>query len=294
MFNVESLPELERINRVAKKSKKKVNVSLRLNPDVEPKTHKYITTGKKETKFGMDQDRVKSIFLKKKQYPNLNIIGIHIHIGSQIEKGAPFVKAIKKVQNIVSELKKKNIYLKYINIGGGLGIIYGKEKPQTAKDFADKVLPPLKKMGLQVILEPGRFIVGNAGILVTKVTYVKDTPQKRFIIVDAAMNDLARPSLYGSYHTIVPLNKSKDRARKLADVVGPICESGDFLGKARGLDAQEGDYLAILGAGAYGFTMSSNYNSRPRCAEVLVKKDKTYLIRKRETYKDLIAKEINL
>jgi diaminopimelate decarboxylase len=305
MFNVESLPELERIERIAKKSKAKVNISLRFNPDVEPKTHSYITTGKKETKFGMDEGAVKSIFLSNKKYPNLNIIGIHIHIGSQIQQAQPFVKAIKRTEKIVNDLKQKKIFLKYFNIGGGLGIVYDKERPQTANEFAKKVLPLLKRIGLQVILEPGRFIVGNAGILVTKVTYIKDTPQKRFVIVDAAMNDLARPSLYGSYHEIVPLIKGP-RAKgpayakasagrqgpRLADIVGPICESGDFLGKARNLAVNEGEYLAILGAGAYGFSMSSNYNSRGRAAEVLVRKSKACLIRKRETYKDLVSKEI--
>jgi len=294
MFNVESLPELERIQKIAKKMGKKVNISLRFNPDVEPKTHKYIATGKKETKFGMDQNAVKSIFLNRKKYLNLDIVGIHIHIGSQIQEAKPFVAAIKKVEKIVNELKQKKIYLKYLNIGGGLGIVYDKEQPQTAQAFAKKVLPLLKKIDLKIILEPGRFIVGNAGVLVTKVTYIKDTPQKRFVIVDAAMNDLARPSLYGSYHTIVPLNKkakSKKRSSKLSDVVGPICESGDFLGKARDLEVKEGGYLAILGSGAYGFTMSSNYNSRPRSAEVLVKGNRAYLIRERETYKDLVSKE---
>jgi len=295
MLNVESVSELERVERIARKSRKKVDISLRFNPDVEPKTHKYIITGKKETKFGMDQDMVKKIFLKRKEYPNLNIIGIHIHIGSQIQKAEPFVATIKKVERIVNELKQKNINLKYFNIGGGLGIIYDKERPQTAQEFAKKVSPMLKKIGLKVILEPGRFIVGNAGILVTRVIYIKDTPQKRFVIVDAAMNDLARPSLYGSYHKIVSLIRkptTKHRPPKLADVVGPICESGDFLGKARNLTVAEGEHLAILGAGAYGFSMSSNYNSRPRSAEVLVKGNRAYLIRKRETYKDLVSKEI--
>ncbi len=295
MFNVESLPELERIERAAKKSKIKVNVSLRFNPDVAPKTHSYITTGKKETKFGMDEETVKRIFINRKNYPDLSIIGIHIHIGSQIQEARPFIQAIKRVEKIVNALKDKKIFLKYLNIGGGLGIIYDREKPQTAVEFAKKVLPLLKRIGLQVILEPGRFIVGNAGILVTKVTYIKDTPQKRFIIVDAAMNDLARPSLYGAYHEITPLMripKTEHRKPKLADVVGPICESGDFLGKSRDLAVNEGEYLAIFSAGAYGFSMSSNYNSRIRAAEVLVKGNKAYLVRKRETYKDLVSKEI--
>jgi len=297
MFNVESSAELSRINLIAGKLDKKVDVALRLNPDVSPKTHAYITTGKKENKFGIDQDTARNIFLNRNNYPNLNLSGLHIHIGSQITESIPFVKAIKKVNNFISGLKKKNITLKYLNIGGGLGIIYDKEKPQVLEEFASKVLPLLKQHRLKIILEPGRFIVGNAGILVTKVIYLKEQTQKNFIIVDAAMNDLARPSLYGAYHRIVALkqpagSRITSKAGKDADVVGPVCESGDFLGKKRRLNVKEGDYLAVLGAGAYGFSMSSNYNSRMRSAEVLVKKNKFFLVRKRETLKDLIKNEI--
>jgi len=293
MFNIESKPELERINKIAGKSKKKARVALRFNPDVKPGTHAYITTGKKETKFGMDEGEVKRIFASRDKYPNLSIAGIHMHIGSQITKSAPFVKTFKKANRVIRELKSKGIKLEYLNIGGGLGIVYDKERPQTAKEFAKKVLPLLKESKLKIVLEPGRFIVGNAGILVAKVIYVKEAAQKNFIIVDAAMNDFVRPSLYRAYHKIVSLTKKvRGKKGKIADVVGPICESGDFLAKGRKLEVEAGDYIAVLGAGAYGFSMSSNYNSRSRVAEVLVKNGRAYLIRKRENYRDLIKGEI--
>jgi len=296
MFNAESESELDKINTVAQRLRKKVNVALRINPDVEPKTHSYIATGMKETKFGINIDSAFRIFLSRIKYDNLNIIGIHIHIGSQIITAAPFIKAIKRIKFLNDKLKAKGVFLKYLNIGGGLGIVYDKEKPQEAGEFARRVLPLLKKIGLKVILEPGRFIIGNAGILAVKVLYIKDTPHKRFIVVNAAMNDLLRPSLYGAYHKIIPLVKPQSRKAakpqvKKADVVGPVCESGDFLGRGRRLSVKEGDYLAILGAGAYGFSMSSNYNSRRRCAEVLIRGSKSYLIRKRDTYRDLVSKE---
>jgi len=295
MFNAESMPELKRINYICNRLKKKATVALRINPDVEPETHSYITTGKKETKFGMDIDTVRGVFLQASSYKNLDICGIHMHIGSQITKAAPFIKAIKKANQLIEELKKKGVDIRYLNIGGGLGIVYDKERPQSASEFAHRIVPLLRDTGLRIILEPGRFIVGNAGILVTKVLYVKDTSHKRFVVVDAAMNDLLRPALYDAYHEIIPLNRSHkvrmSENHKLVDVVGPVCESGDFLGKGRKLAVREGDYLAILGAGAYGFSMSSNYNSRRRAAEVLVKGNKVYLIRERETYRDLVRKE---
>ncbi|MCM8823572.1 MAG: diaminopimelate decarboxylase [Candidatus Omnitrophica bacterium] len=292
LFNVESLPELVRINKLAKSLNKKVDVALRFNPDISSSTHRYIVTGKKETKFGMDIDSIKHIFSSWDNYSSINLKGLHIHIGSQITQAEPFIRAIKRVKNIMDELAKDGIYLDYLNIGGGLGIVYSEEKPQSAQDFADKVLPLLKGMNFKLILEPGRFIVGNAGILVTKVIYIKDTPIKRFIIVDAAMNDLIRPALYGAFHRIEPLRKRADVfEKKLSDIVGPVCESGDFLGKDRELNVKEGDYLVVFGAGAYGFSMSSNYNSRPRAREVLVKGNRTYLIRERETYQDLVRKE---
>lgn len=293
-FNVESLPELENINRIARKLKKTTNVAIRINPDVEPKTHKFITTGKLTNKFGIDFVTAERIFLRRLQFNNLKIRGLHIHIGSQITESSPFVAAIRKMVNFIERLKEKGVPLEYLNIGGGLGIIYDKETPQTADKFAARVLPLLGKTGLKIILEPGRFIVGNAGVLLTKVLYVKKTPRKKFIIVDAGMNDLIRPALYDAFHQILPLKSGSAQAtrREKADVVGPICESGDFFAKERPLpDIREGDYLAIMGAGAYGFSMSSNYNSRMRPEEVMVVKDKTFVIRRKERFQDLILGE---
>jgi len=292
-FNVESLSELENINRICKKLSLSANVAVRINPDVEAKTHKFITTGKITNKFGIDFKEAERIFSRQSHLPYLKIKGLHIHIGSQITQSEPFVAAIKKVVDFARRLKKNGFNLEYLNIGGGLGIVYDKEIPQTAAAFADKVLPLLKSSYLKIIMEPGRFIVGNAGILVTKVLYVKYTPRKKFIIVDAGMNDLIRPALYGAYHNIVPLRWLVHHRRKeKADVVGPICESGDFLAKVRVLPkVKEGEYLAVMSAGAYGFSMSSNYNSRLRAAEVMVMRDKVFTIRERETFQDLIAKE---
>jgi len=220
---------------------------------------------------------------------------LHIHIGSQITESAPYVAGITKMVNFIEQLKIQGVDLEYLNIGGGLGIIYDKETPQTAAKFAQKVLPLLKKTKLKIILEPGRFIVGNAGILVTKVLYIKSTPKKKFVIVDAGMNDLLRPALYDAYHQILPLRCTLHAARctEKVDIVGPICESADFFAKDRKLSkVKEGDYLAVMGAGAYGFSMSSNYNSRRRAEEALVIKDKVFVIRKRETHADLTCNEI--
>lgn len=299
MFNVESTGELRIINQVALNLGKKVNISLRFNPDVDAKTHGYITTGKKETKFGMDSQTIKDVFAKRSMYYHLNIVGLHIHIGSQIVEGKPYIAAIKKLTQLIRNVEKEGVNLSYVNIGGGLGIIYDQEKPQTADNFAKKVLPLLKSLGKKVILEPGRFIIGNAGVLLTKVLYIKEASSKKFIIVDAGMNDLIRPSLYSAYHEILPLVKSSkqnflDSHKDITvDIVGPICESGDFLAKNRKLPSfKEGEYLSVMSAGAYGFSMASNYNSRPRVAEVLVKGNQAYLIREREAYKDLVSKEI--
>ncbi len=290
-FNVESLAELENINRISSKLEKITRVAIRINPDVEAKTHKYITTGKITNKFGIDLNSAYKILLLRDKFKNLNICGLHIHIGSQITQSAPFVAAIKKVVDFIGRLKSRGIKLEYLNIGGGLGIIYDRETPQTAQIYANKIIPFLKKTGLKIIMEPGRFIVGNAGILVTKVLYIKQTPKKKFIIVDAGMNDLIRPALYSAYHNILPLHKNIKTQK--ADVVGPICESGDFLAKERQLPkVKVGDYLAVMGAGAYGFSMSSNYNSRLRAAEVMVVKDKVIVIRKREAYEDLVRNEV--
>lgn len=290
-FNCESEDELQEIQRIARSLKRNVNVALRINPDVAPRTHKYIATGKGETKFGLDFETAHKIFNSKWRYPNLNLRGVHIHIGSQILDARPFEDAIKKVLDF---LKRCRISIDHFNIGGGMGIIYSIENPQTAKSFAKKILPLLKKSKLEIILEPGRFISGNSGILVTKVLYTKRTPRKKFIIVDSGMNDLIRPSLYEAYHKIIPVKTyydASDTAEKV-DVVGPICESGDFLGIDRYLPRlDKGELLAVMGAGAYGFTMSSNYNSRPRAAEVMVIGKSSYIIRRQETYEDLVRGE---
>jgi len=291
-FNVESLPELRSIDRIAGRLGKITRVAIRINPDVEAKTHKFITTGKITNKFGIDLNNAYKILLLRDKFKNVKICGLHIHIGSQITESAPFVAALKKVGCFIKKLDVKGIKLEYLNIGGGMGIVYDNEMPQTAQIYADEMIPLLKSTGLKIIMEPGRFIAGNAGILVTKVLYIKNTPKKKFIIVDSGMNDLIRPALYGAYHNILPLRKIA-KAEK-SDVVGPICESGDFLAKERlTANVEEGDYLAVMGAGAYGFSMSSNYNSRLRAAEVMVSKEKVRVIRKRETYADLIRNEFN-
>ena len=291
-FNAESLAELDNINRIAKVFGKVVKVAIRINPDVEPKTHKFITTGKITNKFGIDLETAAKIFTFRKNFSNLNICGLHIHIGSQITESTPYVAAILKVTEFINKLKDQNIKLEYFNIGGGLGIIYDKENPQTAEKFAGKVVPLLKKTGLKIIIEPGRFIVGNAGILVAKALYIKTTPFKKFVIVDAGMNDLIRPALYEAYHQLLPLRKSQSSGKEKVDVVGPICESSDYLAKDRLMsEINAGDYLAAMGAGAYGFSMASNYNSRRRPAEILVKGSKAFVIRKRESFLDLIRDE---
>ena len=296
LFNVESVPELMLINELAGKLKRKVNISVRINPDIDPKTHRYVKTAKAENKFGLDLSTAREIFLNKGNFSNLKIVGVHIHIGSQITESRPFVDAIRKTVSFIKNLKGMGIEIEWFNIGGGLGIVYKEERPQTAKEFARAVLPLLKKLHLKIILEPGRFIAGNSGILVTKVIYVKETPLKRFVVVDAGMSDLIRPSLYGGYHEILLLVKPQNQKSKIKyqkyDVVGPVCESADFLAKDRKLPLlRSGDLLALMGAGAYGFTMSSNYNSRPRCPEVLVMRNKFYVVRAREDYRDLIRGE---
>lgn len=294
-FNAESLPELENINRIAGYLKKKASIALRINPDVEPKTHKFITTGKLTNKFGIDFNAAWNIFQERKKFSNIEIRGLHIHIGSQITESTPFLAAIGKILIFIDSLKKEGIKLEYLNIGGGLGIVYNKEIPQTAEEFASRVVPLLKKSGLKIILEPGRFIAGPSGILAVKVLYIKKTPLKNFIITDGGMNDLIRPALYDAYHEIIPIvrNQKPVTSNQKYDVVGPICESGDFFAKDRYLpEFKEGDYLAVMGAGAYGFSMASNYNSRRRPTEVMVKGKKTQVIRKRETYKDLTRSEV--
>jgi diaminopimelate decarboxylase len=296
-FNVESLPELERINMLSGKLGKKTSVALRVNPDVDAMTHEYITTAKKKAKFGIDLATAREILVKgQKKYKNLKLDGIHIHIGSQIVSGAPYVEALTKMKAFIDDVRAQGAVINYFDAGGGLGIIYNEEKPQTPKDFASQVKAILKSMNAKIIFEPGRFIVGNAGVLATAVSYVKESYEKQFVIVDAAMNDLIRPSLYSAFHSIEPADKEPQKelkkGQKVVDIVGPVCESGDFLGKERILDVKRDDIVAVMSAGAYGFTMSSNYNSRPRAAEVMVDGSKVTLIRKRETYADVIRNEV--
>lgn len=290
-FNVESLPELERINAIAKEMGKVANAAIRINPDVQAATHDFIATGTLKKKFGIDLRTTRQIFLSRKKYPNVNISGVHIHIGSQITSGKPFVGAIKKTLEFINELRGEGVHIEYLDIGGGLGIIYKDEKPQTAQQYADAVLPILKNSGLKIIMEPGRFIVGNAGIFLTKVLYLKDNGFKKFLVVDGGMNDLIRPSLYDAYHEIVPVKQTKVKKIKV-DVVGPICESGDFFAHDRMLPAlKENDLLAVMSAGAYGYVMASNYNVRGRAPEVMVKGSQYEVITKRETFEDLIRNE---
>lgn len=291
-FTVESIPELHLINQTAKNLCIKAPIALRINPEIDLKTHGYIATGRKGTKFGLDLATSRWLYNQHKKFPHTVPIGIQIHIGSQITRPEPFVKALKKILPLVKELKDRIRSIKYLDIGGGLGIIYENEKATTAKEFADAVLPLIKDIGLTIILEPGRFIAGNAGILVTKALYIKKTSHKNFIILDSGMNDLIRPTLYHAYHEIVPVEKT-NRETITADIVGPVCESGDFFALNRKIEIpREGDLLAIMGAGAYGFSMSSNYNSRPRAAEVLVSEDKFRVITHRESYENLIKNEI--
>lgn len=292
MFNVESEEELKEINRVAGEMGVRAPIALRVNPDIDPETHPYIATGLRKHKFGIPFEDALEYYRSIKRLKNLEIVGIHKHIGSQITKVSPFTEALRRVLLLLDELGRYGITIKYLDIGGGLGITYKDEVPPLPKDLSRHLLPLIKGRNLTLIVEPGRSIVGNAGILVTKVLYLKKGEEKEFVIVDAGMNDLIRPAFYGSYHHIQPVHRKK-RKEIIADIVGPICESSDFLAKDREIPrVRQGEYLAVMSAGAYGFSMSSNYNSRPRVAEVLVKGKEYALIRKRETYRDLIRNEV--
>ncbi len=291
MFNVESENELKEIDRVAGMMKTKATIALRINPDIDPGTHPYIITGMKKHKFGIPIEAALEYYRFASKLKNINVVGVHKHIGSQITKIAPFVDALKRILILIDKLNEQGTEIKYLDVGGGLGISYKDEEPPVPKDLANKLIPLLEGRKLTLIMEPGRSIVGNAGILVTKTLYLKEGEDKEFVIVDAGMNDLIRPSLYDAYHRIEPVVKNK-RETVLSDVVGPICESGDFLARGRELNrVKQGEYLAAMSAGAYGFSMSSNYNSRPRAAEVMVKGKEHFLIRKRETYEDLVRNE---
>jgi diaminopimelate decarboxylase len=291
MFNVESIEELELMDRCASRLNKKAPVSLRVNPDVDPKTHPYISTGLKKNKFGLHKDAVVDAYRDAVGRAHVDVIGISCHIGSQITEVGPFVDALVRIKELIGTLESIGIAVSYLDLGGGLGITYDRESPPHPSEYGKAVVETVGDLAITLILEPGRVIVGNAGILVTRVLYNKQGDGKDFVIVDSAMNDLARPSLYNAYHAIVPVFKTQ-APTIVADVVGPICESGDFLAKDRKiLQVHSGDLLAVMSAGAYGYTMSSNYNSRPRAAEVMVKKDAFHVVKTRESYEDLVAGE---
>jgi len=290
-FTVESEPEIMRISDCARQLGVMGRIVFRVNPDVAPQTHKYISTGKIENKFGLDRERTVRAYELAVRLSNIEIVGLHMHIGSQILSVEPFALALAKLRGLALDLKSKCPTFRYIDIGGGIGIKYqcGEEGLSPAV-FAEYTVPILREMGLSVVMEPGRSLVGNAGILVCRVQYVKDNAFKKFVIVDAGMSDLIRPSLYGAYHEVVPVTDNAGAVR--ADVVGPICESADFIAQDRELPrVEEGDLLAVKGAGAYGFVMASNYNSRPRPAEVMIDGDRPFIVRERETLEDLVNKE---
>jgi diaminopimelate decarboxylase len=292
MFNIESVQELIRINEVAQSMGKKAQVSFRINPDVDPKTHPYISTGMKKNKFGLNIENALDAYAMARDLPAIEPVGMDCHIGSQLTTIEPFLEALDKLLAFYEKLKGMNLAIRYLDLGGGLGIPYNEEEPPHPKEFGAALTKALSGIDLKVILEPGRVIVGNAGILVTEVLYTKQTPSKSFVIVDAAMNDLVRPSLYGSFHRIEEVTP-QGRAAQDVDVVGPICESGDFLAKDRMLpEVQQGELLAVYSAGAYGFTMSSNYNTRTRAAELLVDGENVIVARRRESYESLVAHEI--
>jgi diaminopimelate decarboxylase len=297
MFNVESEPELIALNEIAAGVGKKAPISLRINPDVDPQTHPYISTGMKKAKFGVDIKKSIYTYKKAAALKNIDVVGVDCHIGSQLTSVAPFVDALAKVREyldrmLVGEMKKEGAQIRYLDLGGGLGINYHDETPPLPDEYARAIIGGLEGLDITLILEPGRVIVGNAGILLTEVQYVKETDAKKFVIVDGGMNDLIRPALYGSYQAIQPVMESKAE-KIIADVVGPICESGDFLAKDREINRPErGDLLAVMSAGAYGFTMASNYNSHPKPPEVLVDGERYYVVRKRESLDDLINGEV--
>jgi len=287
LFNVESYQEIEIINKIAKRFKKIVTVGLRINPDVDLDVHPYDATGIGISKFGISFEDAINIYKKTKGLDNIKIVGLHAHIGSQITRLEPFIETTSKLISLSEVIKE----IKYIDIGGGLGIPYGDEKVPTYRDLARLIIPPLKKLNVTVIIEPGRTMVGNSGILVSKVLYLKKMKEKKFVVVDAGMNDFVRPGLYGAFHQIIPLTKRQGE-EITADIVGPICELSDFLGKNIKMAKPEvGSFIAVKDTGAYGFSMSSNYNARPRAPEIIVDKKDFFVARERETYKDLIKTE---
>ena len=290
-FNVESRSELERLNRVAAEMNVQAPVSLRINPDVNAETHPYIATGLKENKFGIEFEDAVAIYTTAAGMSNIEVTGIDCHIGSQITGIAPFIDALKKLKEVTVTLASAGINLKHVDIGGGLGICYQEENPPEIEDYISSVLDIFADTSYEIVLEPGRSIVGNAGLLLGRVEYLKANRDKNFAIVDAAMNDLLRPALYDAWHEILPVVEQKEPGARAFDIVGPVCESGDFLARHRILDLKEGDLLAVGSAGAYGFTMSSTYNSRPRACEVMVDGDQVFEIRRRESIDELMNGE---
>lgn len=290
-FNVESLPELQRLNRLAQAKGVKAPISLRINPDVDAKTHPYIATGLKENKFGITTNEAIVLYHLAAQMPGITIRGIDCHIGSQLTDLQPFLLALDALLIIVDELEQAGITLQHIDLGGGLGVPYGEETPPLPAHYAEAILERLGQRSLEIILEPGRAIAANAGILVTQVEYIKETPDKHFAIVDAGMNDLLRPALYSAWQNIIPVRPRYNSPSRWYDVVGPVCETADFLGKERELAIAPGDWLAVRSAGAYGFSMSSHYNSRPLACEIMVDGDQCHVVRPRESCLDLFQSE---
>ena len=291
-FNVESVSELKHINQIAGEMGKIAPISLRVNPDVDAHTHPYISTGLKENKFGVSVNEAREVYKLASTLPNIKITGMDCHIGSQLTELQPFLDATDRLIVLMEQLKEDGITLKHLDLGGGLGVTYTDETPPHPSDYANALLEKLKNYPeLEIILEPGRAISANAGILVAKVQYLKNNESRNFAITDTGMNDMIRPALYEAYMNIVEIDLTLAREKAIYDVVGPVCETSDFLGKQRELSITEGDYIAQYSAGAYGASMSSNYNSRPRTAEVLVDRDKSYLIRRRETLQELWALE---
>jgi diaminopimelate decarboxylase len=290
-FTAESEAEVMRISECARRMKRTARVAFRVNPDVDSATHKYVNTGRKETKFGLDIERTIKASMWAGSLPGIEIAGVHMHIGSQILSVQPFVHATEKLKSICSHLKARFRTFKYVDIGGGIGIRYRADQPElTPAAYAQALLPVLRSLDLSVVMEPGRYLVGNGAVLVCRVQYVKENSSKKFIIADAGMNDLIRPSLYDAHHEIVPVVQNSRSIH--GDLVGPVCESGDFIAKDRNLpEVKEGDLLAVESVGAYGYVMASNYNSRPRPAEVMVDGDTVFLARERETWEDLVAGE---
>jgi diaminopimelate decarboxylase len=291
VIKAESIQEIERINEIAKLMNKMAPLAIRVNPDVDPLTHPYISTGMAENKFGIDAAKAFDIFVKSASLSNIDLHGIDMHIGSQITSVEPYVESVLKLTELIKKLKSAGIDIKHYDLGGGMGITYNDEDPFTPKELAEKIVPILKQVDCEIFFEPGRFLTGNGGVLLTKVLYTKSNQKKNFIVVDAAMTDLIRPSIYKAYHHIQPITKSPSKDIT-ADIVGPVCESGDFLAKSRNIiDCKRNEILAVLSTGAYAMVMSSNYNARPRSPEILVDGKKHYLIRSRETYEHLLYDE---